>query len=117
MKVIVLDDTRQRQRGLVDALHKKRVEVTGYYGSNDFINAVEKNKFDFLLLDMESWNRGKSIYSRFRIAKRIEIMPIVFYNAPENFSVLPDRPRHPKDRILFKPTEAEAVVASLLDNR
>jgi DNA-binding NtrC family response regulator len=113
MKVVILDDTKKRRSDLADALHKKRVEVTTYYGSNDFINAIEKNKFDLLLLDMESWNRGKSIYTRFGTAKRLENLPIVFYNAPANFSVLYDRPRHLKDRILPKPTEADAVVASL----
>ena len=111
MKVVILDDTRKRRSELVDFLHKKRAEVTALYGSNEFIDAIDKNKFDLLLLDMESWIRGKSVYSRFGISKRLEALPIVFYNAPANFSVLQERPRHPKDRILPKPTEVETIIA------
>jgi FixJ family two-component response regulator len=113
MKVIVFDDSRKRRNELVDLLRKKRIDATALYCSNDFISAAEKNKFDVLLLDLESWNRGKSIYNRFGIARRLESLPVVFYNAPVNFSVLNERPRHPKDRILFKPTEADAIVASI----
>ena len=117
MKVVIFDDTRKRRSELTDTLHKKRIEVTSFYGSNDFIDVLEKNKSDFLLLDMESWSRGKSIYNRFGIAKKLETIPIIFYNAPANFTVLNERSRHPKDRILFKQTEVAAVVASLQEIR
>jgi PleD family two-component response regulator len=118
MKMIILDDTRNRRNALVNALQKKRIDAAAFYSSNDFITAVEKNKFDLLLLDMESWNRGKAVYNYFRIAKRLlEKLPILFYNADAAFSVLNDRPRHAKDRILCKPTETETVMASLQENR
>jgi DNA-binding NtrC family response regulator len=117
MKILLLDDFRTRRNGLVDALQKKRYEVTACYGSNDFISSLEKQKFDILFLDMESWNRGKSIYNQFAIAKKLENLPIIFYNSNMNFSMLNDRARHQKDRILFKPTEVEAIVASLQENR
>jgi CheY-like chemotaxis protein len=117
MKVLVFDDGRKRRTELVDALQKKKCDVTAHYSSNDLIAAVEKNKFDVLLLDMESWNRGKSVYERFGMARRLESQPIVFYNAALNFSILNDRPRHAKDRILFKPTGVDAIVMSLQDSR
>ncbi len=117
MKILILDDTRNRRNQLADALQKKRFEITACYASNDFITIIEKNKFDMLLLDMESWNRGKSIYNYFGIARRLEKLPIVFYNAAANSSALNDRPRHAKDRFLFKPTEADAVIAALQENR
>jgi len=66
---------------------------------------------------MESWNKGKAIFSRFGIAKKLETLPILFYNASMNFSILHDRPRHGKDRILFKPTEVNAIVENILDIR
>ena len=117
MKILILDDTRNRRSQLADALQKKRFEVTACYSTNEFIGALEKQKYDEVLLDMDSWNRGKSIYTYFGIAKRLENLPIVFYNAAMNFSILNDRPRHGKDRILFKPTDADAVLNSLQDNR
>jgi DNA-binding NtrC family response regulator len=117
MKIVILDDTRKRRNELADALQKKRYEVTACYSSNEFIGSIEKQKFDAVLLDMESWNRGKAIYNYIGLAKRLENLPIVFYNAGMNFSILNDRPRHGKDRILFKPTETEAIVNSLQDNR
>jgi DNA-binding response OmpR family regulator len=117
MKIIILDDTRQRRNQIVDTLQKKRFEVTACFSSNDFISAIEKQKFDLVLLDMDSWNRGKSIYNYFGMPKRLENLPILFYNASMNFSILNDRPRHGKDRILFKPTEAEAVINGLQENR
>lgn len=117
MKILLLDDFRTRRNSLVDALQKKKYEVTACYGSNEFISSLEKQKFDVLLLDMESWNRGKSIYNQFALSKKLENLPILFYNANMNFSMLNDRARHQKDRILFKPTEVEAIVASLQENR
>jgi len=117
MKILLLDDTRPRRNELVDALQKKRYEVTACYSTNDFMNAVEKHKADAILLDMESWYRGSAVYNFFGIAKRLESTPIVFYNANMNFSILNDRPRHAKDRILFKPSEADAILGSLQDNR
>jgi DNA-binding NtrC family response regulator len=117
MKILILDGGRKRRNQLSDALQKKRFEITALYSSNEFISAIEKGSFDLLLLDLGSWNRSKAIYNRFGIARRIESLPIVFYNAPLNFSILNDRPRHAKDRILFKPTEVDAVVMSFQDNR
>lgn len=117
MKILLLDDTKQRRTHLVELLQKKRYEVTACYSSNDFMNMVEKHKADIVLLDMESWYRGRAVYDFFGIAKRLENLPIIFYNASMNFSILNDRPRHTKDRILFRPSEVDAIVGSLQDNR
>jgi DNA-binding NtrC family response regulator len=117
MKILLLDDFRTRRNALVEALQKKKYETTACYASNEFIVAIEKHKFDLLLLDLESWNRGKSIYNQFAMAKKLENLPILFYNANMNFSMLNDRARHQKDRILFKPTEVDAIMTSLLENR
>ena len=113
MKLLLLDDFRTRRNELIDALQKKTYEVTACFSSNEFIVSLEREKFEMLLLDMESWNRGKSIYNQFGIAKKLENLPILFYNANMNFSMLNDRARNQKDRILFKPTEVEAIVTSL----
>jgi DNA-binding response OmpR family regulator len=117
MKIVILDDWKMRRNEMVEKLRKKRDEVTALYGSNDFIDTLEKSKCDVLLLDLESWNRGKPIYDRFGTAKKFETIPVIFYNAPSKFSALDNRTRHSKDRVLEKPTEIDAVVASLQEIR
>jgi DNA-binding NtrC family response regulator len=117
MKILILDDTRKRRNELVEAVQKKQYEAIACYSSNDFMQAIEKQKINLVLLDMDSWIKSKAIFYRFGIAKRLESIPILFYNASMNFSILHDRPRHGKDRILFKPTEVDAIVANILDIR
>ena len=117
MKILILDGERTRRNELADTLRTKRSEATPIHGSNAFIEAVEKGKYDLLLIDMASWCRGRPIYERFGIAKKLENTPILFYNAPPKFSALDGRSRHAKDRILPLPTETAAVVASVQENR
>jgi len=117
MKILLLDDTRKRRNELVDAMQKKHYEVEACYSSNNFMQAIDKQKVNLVLIDMDSWNKSKAIFSRFGIAKKLETLPILFYNASMNFSILHDRPRHGKDRILFKPTEVDAIVANILEIR
>jgi DNA-binding response OmpR family regulator len=117
MKILLLDDTRKRRNELVNAMQKKHYEVEACYSSNHFMQLIDKQKVNLVLLDMDSWNKGKAIFSRYGIAKKLETLPILFYNASMNFSILHDRPRHGKDRILFKPTEVGAIVANILDIR
>ncbi|MCU0608253.1 MAG: response regulator [Chitinispirillaceae bacterium] len=116
MKIVILDDTRKSRTALTDALSKKKKDVADCFSSNEFINAIEKGKIDLILMDMESWTKGRSIYNYFSIAKKLEDVPVLFYNAAPNFSVLEDRPRHAKDQILFKPTETVAVITCVQDS-
>jgi DNA-binding response OmpR family regulator len=117
MKILILDDWRTRRNELTDKLRKKRDEITALYCSNDFIDSVDKAKYDIALMDLESWNRGKPLYNRFGTAKKLEKTPIIFYNAPSNFTALDNRQKHAKDRVLPKPTEADAVIAGLQEAR
>jgi DNA-binding response OmpR family regulator len=117
MKILLLDDTRKRRKQLVEAMQKKSYEHIACFTSSDFIQAIDNKKVSLVLLDMDSWNKGLAIYNYFKIAKKLETLPILFYNASMNFSILHDRPRLGKDRILFKPTEADAIVANILEIR
>jgi DNA-binding response OmpR family regulator len=107
----------EKEDRIVDAMQKKHFEVEACYSSNNFMQTIDKQKVNLVLLDMDSWNKSKAIFSRFSIAKKLETLPILFYNASMNFSILHDRPRHGKDRILFKPTEVDAIVANILEIR
>jgi DNA-binding NtrC family response regulator len=116
MKILLLDDTRKRRNQLVEVLQKKKYDVIACYSSNSFMQSIEKQKINLILLNLDSWQKGAAMYTYFGIAKRLENLPILFYNASMDFSILHDRPRHGKDRILFKPTEVDAIVANILDN-
>jgi PleD family two-component response regulator len=117
VKILILDSARTRRKELVEALRTKRSDVTPIHCSNEFIEAVEKGKYDLLLMDMKAWYRGRPIYERFGIAKKLESTPVLFYNAPPSFTALEGRSKHAKDRILPLPTETAAIVASVQENR
>ncbi|MBN2188361.1 MAG: response regulator [Chitinispirillaceae bacterium] len=117
MKLLILDDKRGRRKELSDALQTKRSDVKMIHGSNEFIEAVEKGTYDLLLMDMKAWYRGRPIYERFGIAKKLANTPVLFYDAPPTFTALEGRSRHAKDRILPLPTETASIVASVQENR
>jgi DNA-binding response OmpR family regulator len=117
MKILILDSARTRRKELAEKLRTRRSEVTLAHVSNDFIEAVEKGRYDLLLLDMKTWCRGKPLYERFGIAKKFENTPVLFYNTPSTFTALEGRSRHARDRILLHPTETAAVVAALQESR
>lgn len=116
MKVLIHDDSKKRRSIISGLLEKKRYEVTACNKSNDFINSLEK-KIDVLLLDVDSWKRGKALYNYLGIPRKLSSIPIIFYNAPTEFSAIESRQRHEKDRILPKPLNPENLIASIPDSR
>jgi DNA-binding NtrC family response regulator len=110
MDVLVLDELKSRTTKLGEALEKRRYKVVHCETSNDFITSVSGTLPSLILADYDTWHHGRAIYSYFQIGKKIEHVPVVFYNAPQNFVALPDRSRHEKDYVLEKPSEVEAVV-------
>ena len=112
MNILLMDDTRKR-RNQIEELLSKQHSVVGCFSSNDFIEEVQKNDFDMVVLDMDTWNKGSSIYHYFRIGKFLEKMPVILYNTDDDTPYLPDRARHENDRILPKPFELESLVESV----
>ncbi len=110
MDVLILDEVKSRKAKLAETLEKRRYKVVQCGTSNDFLGAVSNSLPSLILLDVDTWHHGRSMYSYFQIGKKIENVPVVFYNAPENFVALGDRNRHEKDYVLQKPSEVESVV-------
>lgn len=110
MDVLILDEFKSRKVKLCEALEKRRCKVVQCSTSNDFISSINASLPNLILLDMETWHRGRSIYSYFQIAKKFEHVPVLFYDAPQNFTALPDRIRHDKDRVVEKPAEVDAIL-------
>ena len=113
MKVIVMDESRKRNAQIANLLQRRKHQVTLCTGTNDFLGALGTVKVDRVLLNIDTWQRGNSVYKYFATANKLSSTPIVFYNAPENFSNLSARERNEEDRVLTKPVEAEAVVEAL----
>ena len=112
MKVLLMDDVRKRRHQIKDLLTKQHT-VAECFTSNDFIEQVQTENYDMVMLDMDTWKKGSSIYHYFRIGKHLEKLPVVLYNTEEDAPYLPDRARHENDRILPKPFEIESLVESV----
>jgi DNA-binding NtrC family response regulator len=109
MSVVVLDESRKRCAQLADALEKSKRPVACCRNSNEFMTKISGGLPDRIVMDVESWTKGRTIYAYFDIAKKIAEVPIVFYNAPENFATIEDRSKHGQDEILPAPTPVEQV--------
>ena len=109
MKVLIMDGQEKRRDQIKDAIEKNQHEVIDCYSSNDFMVNVQENEPGLLVLDMDTWKKGKSIYNYFRVGNKLENLPIVLYNAEEDTFFIPDRDRHEKDRILPKSTDVETI--------
>jgi DNA-binding NtrC family response regulator len=116
MKIVVLDDTHSRREKIKDSVTKLHHDVFDCFSSNDLISSIEESAPDLLLLDMESWKKGRSIYNYLKIGKKLENTPVILYNAEEDTYFIQDRARHEKDRVLSKPTEVDNIIDLLQQN-
>jgi|WetSurMetagenome_2_1015567.scaffolds.fasta_scaffold00027_50 DNA-binding NtrC family response regulator len=113
MDILILDETKSRKTKLAETLEKRRYKVAQCGTSNDFLSFVNTSLPNVILMDYDTWHRGRSMYSYFQAGKKIEHVPVVFYNTPPNFVALPDRGRHEKDYVLPAPSEPEAIVDAI----
>lgn len=113
MNVLLMDDTLKRRATIKEAIEKSKNKVNDCYSSNDFITFLENEPPDLVVLDMDTWKKGKSIYNYFRISKKLENIPVVLYNAEEDANFVPDRSRHDRDRTLSKPSELDTIVDTI----
>jgi|GEM_PF-758309 len=116
MKIIIMDDTRKRRDELKQAIEKHYKNVLAFYSSNDFISSIDESIPDLILLDMETWKKGKSIYNYLKIGKKLENTPVILYNAEEDMYFVQDRSRHEKDRVLQKPTDVGTIAELVQQN-
>lgn len=112
MNILLMDDTRKRRNQIVELLTKQHT-VVDCYSSNKFLQEIEKDTFDMVVMDMDTWKKGSSIYHYLRVGKLLEKVPVLLYNTDEETPYLPDRTRHENDRILPKPFEIESLVESV----
>lgn len=116
MKILLMDDSKQRRSKIKEDVAKINKDVTDINSSNDLITNIENGKADLILLDSDTWKKGKSIYNYLRISKKLEKTPIVFYNVDEETITIPDRAKNDKDVVLSRPTEVETIVDAVRQN-
>jgi hypothetical protein len=113
MRIVLMDESRDRSVQLTELLKKARHEVECIYSSNDFINRVmAKSTPDRILADADTWKHGKAIYNYFGIGRKLENIPVTVYNIPEGFSGISDRPKHNSDVLLHRAATLEQVAAT-----
>jgi DNA-binding response OmpR family regulator len=112
MKVLVHDEAQKRASQIADALEKKRHTVKACSGTGDFMTVIEEWRPDKIIMDVETWRKDTPMLNYFQFAKKIERIPLLFYNAEEGFSVDGFRSPAEKDRILPRPTKVEQIIAT-----
>jgi hypothetical protein len=113
MKIIVMDESRKKNVQICELLQKKKHKAVSCQTSTSFLEALDEGGIDRILLNVESWQRGRAMYKYFDVPARLGAIPVVFYNAPENFINITARDKNEQDRVLASPAEAEAVVESI----
>lgn len=113
MKVVVLDEVRRRHPSLAEMLERERHSHVLCRGSAEFMEEIARGLPDRVLVDVRSWGRGTSIYKYFELGRKLEEVPIVFYNAPEGFVTIAGRRRHGQDRVVSGTSEAARVAEAL----
>jgi len=116
MDVVILDEMKSRRAAIAESLEKNRYKVVQCATSNDFMNAISTMTFGHFLIDVESWQHGRSLYAYFQIGKKIERVPVLFYNAPPNFTAVNERTKHEKDSVLQTPAEVDSIVDAMANS-
>lgn len=113
MKVVVMDELKSRKQKIADMLEEKGHNVICCSATGEFMEAIETSTPNKILLDVESWQHGMAMYTYFKFAKNLVNIPIIFYNAPENFAGILDRGQNQNDKILNKQGDIDVIVSDL----
>lgn len=117
MKVLLLENSRKKRIALHEELEEKKVKVTSCSSSDSFLSLVSEDKgFDKIVMNEEFWDKGRSIYSYFNVASKLADIPLITYNANENFSNICDRAANSSDQILHKPVDNSLIIEAVVHN-
>ncbi|MDG5813573.1 hypothetical protein QA601_00635 [Chitinispirillales bacterium ANBcel5] len=114
MKILLLENTRKRSEQIMEQLKDKNVEVRSCVTSNDFLETISETSFDKIVLNVEFWEKGRSMYSYFNACEKFEETPVVFYNADEEFVTICNRPKNIRDQVIHKPVNIEELVNAVM---
>jgi two-component SAPR family response regulator len=110
VKIVVLEESNKRKSKLQEMLQDKGHEVTSCSATSEFMELLEMSEPDKIVMNVEAWQHGNAIFSYFNFVKRLETIPIVFYNASENFSNITNRTHIENDKILNSPIDIDSIL-------
>jgi DNA-binding NtrC family response regulator len=110
MEILILDDLKSRLETISQSLEKRRYKVISCRTSNDFLTSINQSMPGLILMDYDTWFKGRSIWFYFQIGEKLQSVPIIFYNTPPKFVAVKDRKRHEKDYVLQKPSEVDSII-------
>ena len=110
MKIVVLDESNKQRAQLHDLLQDKGHEVSACSGSGEFMELIEVSEPDKILMNVEAWQHGTAMFTYFNFITRLENIPILFYNSPENFSNIANRTHIENDKILNSPIDIDTII-------
>lgn len=110
MKIIILDESDKRKLQIHDLLQDKGHDVTTCSATGEFMELLEMSEPDKILLNVEAWQHGAAMFSYFNFNKRLENIPIIFYNAPENFQNIASRTQIENDKIINSPIDIDSII-------
>ncbi len=113
MKVVVLEESKIRKEEFSNLLQEKGHDVIGCSATGEFLEALNSSSPDRILMNVEALQHSKSIFTYFDSIKDFESIPIIYYNAPENYTGLADRLNTDQDKIIVKPVEVDDIVAEV----
>jgi DNA-binding response OmpR family regulator len=116
MQILLLDESKKRRTQIAELLQKKKHTIRQCAASNDFMSVIEDSAPDRIILDGDTWRKGRAIYAYFNFGKKLENIPIVFYNVKEGAVTITGRESNAKDRILAGITEANDIVSAFEQN-
>ena len=112
MKIVVLYENKKNRSELAEELTKLGHTVETCTSSSDFLEAADAGSIDHLVVDVKSWFRGTAMYNYFDIASKLTETPVVFFDAPEGFAGIDNRPALATD-IIIQDRSIDAIVAAL----
>lgn len=113
MTVVVFDEMKNRRQQIVHLLNAKGYSVKPCFASGDFMDILDRNSIDKIIMDVDSWRHSRAIFDYFNVSRKLQNIPIIFYNAPETFVSIHDRSQGIQDKVYQKTCAADAIVSEL----
>jgi len=113
MKIFIVDDFKKRADSLSVMLQAKKHTITCCTSSNSFMDEMQKAKPDRIIMDIESWKKGRAIYSYLSFDRQLDDIPVTFYNSADENAAIANRQSNPADVVIVKPVNPEAIAESV----
>jgi two-component SAPR family response regulator len=112
VRITILEESRRRKSQLREILEEKGHSVAAFSSSGEFMESVEQTAPDRLFINVDAWLHGRNMFNYFRFATKIAAIPVSFYNAPENFTALPERQHTSDDKVFGRQVDVHEIAGA-----